>query len=148
MICPFCNFQDSKVIDSRARENGKVIKRRRQCLQCGKRFSTREQVEMSLLLVVKSDARREPFEREKLKRGIIIACAKRSVTSETIEKIVNTVEGKLRESGVDEIESNKIGELVIRELKAVDEVAFVRFASVYRKFQDKEEFLNELNDLS
>jgi transcriptional repressor NrdR len=148
MKCPYCNYYDSKVIDSRAKNNGRLIRRRRECLECGKRFTTREEVEMSLLLVIKMDGRREPFDPEKLRRGIITACAKRPISSETIATVVSRVENQLRESGQDEVASQRIGELVMRELKSVDEVAYVRFASVYRKFSDKEEFITELNELN
>ncbi len=147
MRCPYCHFMDSKVIDSRVKEDGEIIRRRRQCLSCGKRFTTREQIETPLLLVVKSDGRREPFDPEKLKKGIIIACVKRSISLSTIESIVNKVEINLRDRGLDEIDSRLIGELVISELKQIDEVAYVRFASVYRNFRDKEEFIHELNEL-
>ncbi|MCK5738929.1 transcriptional repressor NrdR [bacterium] len=147
MKCPYCQFHDSKVIDSRAKNNNREIRRRRECLKCGKRFTTREQVENSLLLVVKSNGRREPFDRTKLKQGVIIACAKRPVTSDAIEQIVARTEGQLRENGKDEIEAHKIGNLVMTHIKAVDEVAYVRFASVYRKFRNKIEFIKELNAL-
>ena len=147
MKCPYCQFHDSKVIDSRAKNDNREIRRRRECLKCGKRFTTREQVENSLLLVVKSGGRREPFDRTKLKQGVIIACAKRPITSEAIEQIVAKTEGQLRENGKDEIEAHKIGNLVMTHIKAVDEVAYVRFASVYRKFRNKAEFIKELNAL-
>ena len=147
MKCPYCQFHDSKVIDSRAKNNNREIRRRRECLKCGKRFTTREQVENSLLLVVKSNGRREPFDRTKLKQGVIIACAKRPVTSDAIEQIVARTEGQLRENGKDEIEAHEIGNLVMAHIKAVDEVAYVRFASVYRKFRNKTEFIKELNAL-
>lgn len=147
MKCPYCGNNDSKVIDSRAKDNGKVIRRRRECLECGKRFTTREEVDKPLLLVVKTDGRREPFERQKLVKGLIVACTKRPISVDIIETITTRVEANLRESGHEEIDSREIGELVMRELKQIDEVAFVRFASVYRKFADKDEFLAELNEL-
>lgn len=147
MKCPFCNHMETKVIDSRAKDNGKTIRRRRECLSCEKRFTTREEVDQPLLLVVKSDGRREPFDRSKLKQGLLIACTKRPITSDTIESIVSNVEAQLHETGHDEINSKDIGTLVMISLKSVDEVAYVRFASVYRQFKNKEEFVNELNAL-
>ena len=147
MKCPFCNNMETKVIDSRAKDNGKIIRRRRECLKCGKRFTTREEVDQPLLLVIKSDGRREPFDRTKLKQGLLIACTKRPITSDTIESIVSNVEAQLHEMGQDEINSKDIGTLVMIALKPVDEVAYVRFASVYRQFKNKEEFINELNSL-
>lgn len=147
MRCPFCNFNDTKVIDSRAKNEGRIIRRRRECLKCGKRFTTREQIEQPLLLVVKNDGRREPFNREKLKNGIGIACTKRPISLDIIEGIVSKIESEIRDSGHDEVNSKLVGQLVMGHLKSLDEVAYVRFASVYRKFSDKEEFISELKEL-
>jgi len=147
MKCPFCDFKDSKVIDSRTKSNGSVIRRRRECLFCKRRFTTKEYIEETPLIVVKADRRREPFNREKLKRGIQLSCSKRPISHKIIEEIAVKVENELRESVVDEVNSSEIGRLVMRHLKDLDQVAYVRFASVYRKFQDKEEFYNELQEL-
>lgn len=147
MKCPFCNFNDTKVIDSRAKNEGRIIRRRRECLKCSKRFTTREQIEQPLLLVIKSDSNREPFDREKLIRGLQTACTKRPISINTIENIVTKIEGQIRDSGRDEVETHLIGQLVMANLKTLDEVAYVRFASVYRKFSDKEEFISELKEL-
>jgi len=147
MRCPYCHHPDTKVIDSRSKDNGKIIRRRRECLVCEKRFTTREEVDNPLILVVKSDGHREQFDREKLKRGLMIACTKRPISSETLESVVTRVEAQIRESGSDEVESQEIGKFAMKELRFLDEVAYVRFASVYRKFSDKEEFIKELNAL-
>jgi len=147
MRCPYCKNNDTKVIDSRAKDNGTIIRRRRECIQCGRRFTTREEVDQPLLLVIKVDGHREPFNRNKLKQGLMIACTKRPISSETLDKIVTKVETQLRETGQEEVNSQEIGTLVMKELKLVDEVAYVRFASVYRKFTDKAEFIRELNTL-
>lgn len=147
MRCPYCHYYDTKVIDSRAKNEGKVIRRRRECLECGKRFTTREEVDQPVILVVKSDGRREPFDRQKMKKGIMIACTKRPISIDTIESIVSKVEGYTLESAHEEIDSHDLGQIIMRELKKVDEVAYVRFASVYRNFADKEEFISELNEL-
>jgi len=147
MKCPFCNYKDSKVIDSRMKADGTVIRRRRECLSCKRRFTTKEYIEQAPLIVVKADKRREPFSLEKLKKGIRLACSKRPISSETIDDIASKVEFQLREMVADEIDSREIGKLVMVHLKKLDKVAYVRFASVYRNFQDKEEFITELQDL-
>ncbi|MBN1348603.1 transcriptional repressor NrdR [candidate division KSB1 bacterium] len=147
MKCPFCNHTDTKVIDSRVKNEGRIIRRRRECLNCSKRFTTREQIEQPLLLVIKSDGSREPFNRDKLFAGIQIACTKRPVSIDSLENLVTTIENEIRDSGRDEVDAHLIGELVMRHLKTLDEIAYVRFASVYRKFSDKEEFMNELREL-
>ncbi len=147
MRCPFCGSSDTKVLDSRPRENGYLIRRRRECKVCGKRFTTLESMEVLRLYVVKSDGRRELFNREKLIRGIQLACTKRPVSVDDIESIVSRVETALRERGEREVPSRDIGEMVMNQLKELDEVAYVRFASVYRKFKTKEEFLRELQEL-
>jgi transcriptional repressor NrdR len=147
MKCPFCSNPDSKVVDSRPDKDGSTIRRRRECESCGRRFTTHERVEEILPQVVKRDGRREPFDRLKLVSGLKKACEKRPVSAETIEEMVNRVESRLMESGEKELPSTTIGELVMRELHEVDQVAYVRFASVYRSFKDITEFMSELQDL-
>jgi transcriptional repressor NrdR len=135
------------VIDSRPDKDGTAIRRRRECESCGKRFTTHERVEETLPLVMKRDGRREPFERAKLIAGIQKACEKRPVPVETIERLVDRLEARLQESGEKEVPSTVIGELVMNELHHIDQVAYVRFASVYRSFKDISEFMAELQDL-
>jgi len=147
MKCPYCAFSDSKVVDSRPDKGGATIKRRRECESCGKRFTTHERVEEVLPLVTKRDGRREPFDRMKLIAGIQKACEKRPVSVETIEKLVDRLETRLQESGEKEVPSTTLGEWVMSELHGVDQVAYVRFASVYRSFKDISEFMVELQDL-
>jgi transcriptional repressor NrdR len=147
MKCPFCNFSDSKVVDSRPDKGGAAIRRRRECESCGKRFTTHERVEEVLPLVTKRDGRREPFERMKLVNGIQKACEKRPVSVETIEKMVDRLETRMQESGEREIPTTMLGEWIMSELHGVDQVAYVRFASVYRSFKDINEFMEELQDL-
>jgi transcriptional repressor NrdR len=147
MRCPFCSYHDSKVIDSRTRDGGRTIRRRRECLKCRRRFTTREQVDDIPLWVIKQDNRREEFDRQKLVRSIQIACIKRPISMGAIEQMAAKIENELRDEGIDEIESKNIGEAVLVELKVLDDVAYVRFASVYRNFQAKAEFLSELKHL-
>jgi transcriptional repressor NrdR len=147
MKCPFCSFPDSKVVDSRPDKGGSTIRRRRECESCGKRFTTHERVEETLPLVLKKDGRREPFERMKVIAGIQKACEKRPVSTETIERMVDRLETRLQESGERELASTAIGEWVMTELHDIDEVAYVRFASVYRSFKDINEFMVELQEL-
>jgi transcriptional repressor NrdR len=147
MRCPFCSYHDSKVIDSRTRDGGRSIRRRRECLKCQRRFTTREEVDEIPLWVIKQDGRREEFDRQKLIKGMQFACIKRPISMADIETIASKVEFDLRDQAIEEIESNKIGETVMKELKELDEVAYVRFASVYRNFKDKEEFLSEVKQL-
>ncbi len=147
MKCPFCSFQDSKVVDSRPDKGGSAIRRRRECESCGKRFTTHERVEEILPLVMKKDGRREPFDRMKVIAGVQKACEKRPVSVETIERLVDKLETRLQEGNEREISSTVIGEWVMRELHDLDEVAYVRFASVYRSFKDITEFMAELQDL-
>lgn len=147
MRCPFCNYEDSKVVDSRTKNNGNMTRRRRECLSCKRRFTTKEYIEETPLIVVKADQRREPFNRDKLKRGIQLSCCKRPISSQTIDEITSKVENELREHVIDEVNSSEIGRLVMLYLKKLDQVAYVRFASVYRKFQDKDEFITELQEL-
>lgn len=147
MKCPFCAYLDTKVVDSRPDKGGATIRRRRECESCGKRFTTHERVEDILPLVMKKDGRRESFDRLKVIGGIQKACEKRPVSVEQIEQMVDRLETRLQESGEREIASTMIGEWVMNELHSVDQVAYVRFASVYRSFKDINEFMAELQDL-
>lgn len=147
MRCPFCSFEESKVIDSRSADDGERIRRRRECLKCGKRFTTHEVIETVPLIVVKRDKSREVFDRNKLTAGILRACEKRPVSLEQIDNIVDSIEAKLQSSVDREVTSMKIGELAMEQIKAVDEVSYVRFASVYRQFKDINTFMEELNKL-
>ena len=146
MKCPFCGNAENKVIDSRISKDGKAIRRRRECLGCAKRFTTYEFVEDIMPMVVKKDGRREPFDRMKIRNGVMTACEKRPISMESMEKIVEDVEQACQEFQ-SEITSSVIGEKVMAELKALDGVAYVRFASVYRQFRDVGEFMSELKDL-
>ncbi len=148
MRCPYCQYADSRVIDSRTSNEGRIVRRRRECLSCQKRYTTKEHVEESPLIVVKGDGRREVFNREKILHGIQAACSKRPVSMEIINKFVDEIEATLRDGNREEISTRAIGQLVMDGLRRMDEVAYVRFASVYRKFQAKEEFLEELKELS
>ncbi len=147
MKCPFCGHAENKVIDSRISKDGKAIRRRRECLDCAKRFTTYEFVEDILPMVVKKDGRRETFDRMKIRNGVMKACEKRPISMESMEKIVENVEQACQEFQGEEIPSTVIGEKVMNELKALDGVAYVRFASVYRQFRDVGEFMTELKDL-
>ena len=147
MKCPFCGNAENKVIDSRISKDGKAIRRRRECLACSKRFTTYEFVEDIMPMVVKKDGRREPFDRMKIRNGVMTACEKRPISMESMEKIVDDVEQACQEIQAEEIPSSVIGEKVMNELKALDGVAYVRFASVYRQFRDVGEFMSELKDL-
>lgn len=147
MKCPYCGYEESKVIDSRPADDGERIRRRRECLGCGKRFTTHEVIETVPIIVVKRDRSREVFDRNKLLSGILRACEKRKVSIEQIEKMVDDIEMKLQNSLDREVTSQFIGELAMEELKKVDEVSYVRFASVYRQFKDINTFLKELNKL-
>ena len=147
MKCPYCGQIESKVVDSRPAEDGGSIRRRRECLACGKRFTTYETVETLPLIVIKKDGSRQSFEKDKVLKGIIHACAQRPVTMETMERIANEVEQEVQNSMSREVSANKIGELVMDKLKATDQVSYVRFASVYRQFRDIDSFIEELNRL-
>jgi transcriptional repressor NrdR len=147
MKCPFCGHLEDKVIDSRAAGSGDVIRRRRECDQCSRRFTTYERVEDVLPTVVKKDGRREPFDRQKLIRGVRIACNKRPVSIERIEGVADAIEHEAQESERREISASELGERVMVHLRELDEVAYVRFASVYRSFRDVDEFLRELGKL-
>jgi len=146
MKCPFCQYLDTKVIDSRLAKEGDIIRRRRECDQCQKRFTTYERVEETLPLVVKKDGRREPFDRNKLVNGLLKACEKRPVSIDVIQKTVDRIEARLIEKGEKEIPSSALGEEVMSELKNLDDVAYVRFASVYRSFKDIGEFMDLIKD--
>ena len=147
MKCPFCANLESKVVDSRPADEGASIRRRRGCLSCGKRFTTYETVESLPLVVVKKDGSRQSFDKDKVLRGMIRACEKRPVPMETLVKIADTVEQELQNSLERETSTEKIGELVMEHLRDVDEVSYVRFASVYRQFKDIDTFMAELNKL-
>ena len=147
MKCPFCRDLENKVIDSRLTQEGDVIRRRRECLQCHRRFTTYERAEEALPMVVKKDGRRETFDRMKIVAGLRRACEKRPVSIETIEATVDRIERALQERGDKEVQSSVVGEAVMRELHSLDTVAYVRFASVYRSFQDIGEFMEELEQL-
>ncbi len=148
MICPYCSHEETKVMDKRETGEGDVTRRRRECLKCSKRFTTYERVEMIDLIVVKKDGKREPYDRNKLKTGITKACEKRPIRTEIVEDTVNQIEAKLRTMKDVEIRSNVIGEQVMKKLKRMDKVAYIRFASVYRDFADIESFEKELEKLS
>lgn len=147
MRCPFCRAPDSRVVDSRLGKEGDAVRRRRHCDQCGRRFTTYERPDATLPLVAKKDGRREPFDRQKIVNGLLRACEKRPVSADTIEAVADRIERQVQERGERELPSHVIGEAVMRELHALDAVAYVRFASVYRSFGDVHEFMRELEDL-
>ncbi len=147
MKCPYCSFEESKVIDSRPTDEGERIRRRRECLKCQKRFTTYEIIESLPIIVIKKDKSREVFNRDKLIGGMLKACEKRPVSINDIERAVDDIEVKLQNSLDREVTSDAIGELVMDKLKELDEVAYVRFASVYRQFKDLSTFMEELNKL-
>ena len=147
MKCPFCDNEDTKVIDSRHTEEGSAIRRRRECEACGKRFTTYEKVEEVILVVIKKDGTREAFDRSKLLNGIIKACEKRPVSREEMEAVVDDIERGLNNMMEKEVKSTFIGELIMEKLKDLDEVAYVRFASVYRQFTDIDTFISEIEKL-
>ena len=147
MKCPFCGFEESKVIDSRPTDEGQRIRRRRECLKCGKRFTTYEIIESLPIIVIKKDKSRETFNRDKLMTGLLRACEKRPVSIDTLDSMIDDIETNLQNSLDREVSSEKIGELVMEKLKKIDEVAYVRFTSVYRQFKDINTFMKELNKL-
>ncbi len=147
MRCPICGKDNDKVVDSRSAQGGNIVRRRRRCLECGHKFTTYEAIEHTPLYVIKKDNRREVFQREKLLGGIVTACKKRPVSMESIERLVHTIEMDIHSGFQVEVPSWKIGELVMNGLKQLDDVAYVRFASVYRQFKDAEEFIDELRKL-
>ena len=147
MKCPYCNHPDTRVIDSRPAEDGSAIRRRRSCDECGKRFTTYEKVETIPLLIIKKDNNREQYNRSKIERGIIRACYKRPVSAEAIQKTVERIEIKIFSLEAKEVSSTDVGEIVMDELKELDEVAYVRFASVYREFKDVNTFMDEIKKM-
>jgi transcriptional repressor NrdR len=147
MKCPFCENIEDKVIDSRTSREGSAIRRRRECLRCGKRFTSYERVEDVVPMVVKKDGRREPFDIAKIRDGLLISCKKRPIGTDRIDAIVETIEKKLMALGVREVQSSWIGEEIMSELKDLDKVAYVRFASVYRQFKDIDELMDEVKTL-
>lgn len=147
MRCPFCGHQEDKVVDSRSSKEGRAIRRRRECLKCEKRYTTYEYIENVALSVVKRDGRIEEYDRQKLRQGIITACKKRPISMKKIDSIVDKIENEIQNLSQTEVKSSVIGELVMNELEELDEVAYVRFASVYRQFKGKDEFLKELKDM-
>lgn len=147
MKCPFCSYTESKVVDSRPTEEGEKIRRRRECLSCGRRFTTYEVIENLPLIVIKKDKSRELFDRDKLLGGLIRACEKRPIPLSQLEELAADIESSFLNSLMGEVTSTEIGEKVMEELKAIDEVAYVRFASVYRQFKDINTFMSELNKL-
>ncbi len=147
MKCPFCSHPNSKVVDSRPARNGRAIRRRRECLNCLERFTTYEQIEEFQPMVVKKDGRREPFERRKIIDGILKACEKRPISITEIEHFVDELEREIQEKGVPEVQTSAIGEKVMDKLRQWDDVAYVRFASVYKQFKDLKEFMDQLKEL-
>ena len=147
MLCPFCRNDNDRVIDSRAGDDGNSIRRRRECLACRRRFTTYERVERQSLTVVKKGGVREPFDRDKIKRGLAKACWKRPVTEEEIEMVVSALEAELYGTYENELSSRMIGERLMESLRSIDQVAFVRFASVYREFKDVKDFVEELEPI-
>jgi transcriptional repressor NrdR len=147
MKCAFCKKDNDRVIDSRSAEEGSVVRRRRECLACGRRFTTYEKVEAPALYVIKKDGRREQFDREKVKKGLVVACKKRPVPLQKIEEIVARLEQELVDKHDREVRSSVVGDVVMRELRKLDHVAYVRFASVYRAFKDITEFIRELKPM-
>jgi transcriptional repressor NrdR len=144
--CPFCGYPNTKVQDSRSIENGLVIRRRRVCPKCGAKFTTYERFEGGNLMVIKKDGRREKFSREKVMNGIVKACEKRPISMEKIEEITNALEARARKMGT-EISTTEIGEMIMKELRKLDQIAYVRFASVYRDFRDIDQFIEEIGKL-
>jgi transcriptional repressor NrdR len=148
MRCPYCNHQDDKVVDSRSCRDGMAIRRRRECVHCSQRFTTYEYIEHTPLTVIKQDGRREPFDRGKLLEKIQLACYKTTVPADQIEELVDQIETELSSLADKEVPSKQIGELVMDRLRRLNEVAYVRFASVYRQFKDKSDFVRELEQLA
>lgn len=147
MRCPFCTQNQDRVIDSRTTKEGDVIRRRRECESCGRRFTTYERVEEVMPLIIKKDGSREPYDRQKVISGLLKACEKRPISYERIEEVANKIASEVQELGLKEVESHYVGEAVMRALRELDGVAYVRFASVYREFRDLDEFMDTLRDL-
>jgi transcriptional repressor NrdR len=147
MKCPYCHYEDTRVLDSRESNDQDTIRRRRECQKCEKRFTTYERLETSNIIVVKKDSRREQFDRQKLKNGILRACQKRPVSAEKIDRVLDDIEAKIISSGESEISTRMIGELLMKHLKKLDKVAYIRFVSVYKEFTDLASFEDELRKL-
>jgi transcriptional repressor NrdR len=147
MKCPFCGYEEDKVVDSRSSKEGRAIRRRRECLKCEKRYTTYEYIENVALSIVKRDGRAEEYDRQKLRLGIVTACKKRPITMKKIDSIVDKIENEIQNLSHTDIKSQLIGEMVMNELQKLDDVAYVRFASVYRQFKSKDEFLKELKEM-
>ncbi|MDD2703406.1 MAG: transcriptional regulator NrdR [Candidatus Omnitrophica bacterium] len=147
MKCPFCSYKEDKVVDSRATQDEVAIRRRRECLRCGKRFTTYEYIEEPSIMVIKKDGRRQPFDRKKVLTGIMKACEKRPISMDKMEDVIVQVERAIQKKVGKEVPTSKIGELVMEKLKELDEVAYVRFASVYRQFKDVGQFMDELKGI-
>lgn len=147
MRCPYCSHEEDKVVDSRTSKEGRAVRRRRECLNCTRRFTTYEYIENISLTIMKNDQRREPYERQKLMQGITSACKKRPVSVKKIESIVDKIENQIEKMSKNEVPSSEIGKMVMAELYSLDEVAYVRFASVYRKFKDISEFISEVKEI-
>jgi transcriptional repressor NrdR len=147
MKCPYCSFEDSRVVDSRSVRDGSLIRRRRECESCKRRFTTYEYIEKIPLMVIKNDGRREPYNREKLKMGLITACKKRPVRMDEIDSLILSVEKNIDRLNTSEVPSNKLGEIVVKHLKEIDPVAYVRFASVYYRFEAVSEFEKQIKQL-
>jgi len=147
MLCPRCSYSDSKVVDSRLNKEQTQIRRRRLCLECGFRYTTFEKIEPTLPQIVKRDERREAFDRDKVRASIAIACRKRPISQTRIDKLVDKIEAQLSDAGEKELPSEQVGLMVMEELREMDQVAYVRFASVYREFQDVDEFMREIREL-
>jgi transcriptional repressor NrdR len=147
MNCPYCGFKEDKVVDSRATAENSAIRRRRECLKCGQRFTTYEYIEDVSLMVIKRDGRRQAFDRKKILTGIMKACEKRPISVDKMEEIATSIERAVQKKSDREVSSRSIGELVMERLKSIDDVAYVRFASVYRQFQDVSEFMKALSEI-
>ena len=147
MKCPFCSAPDTKVIETRLTDSDGSIRRRRECEKCGKRFTTFERLETAFITVIKKDNTRQPFDRNKILSGLIRACIKRNISTATLEKIVEDIESEIRNFHSNEINSREIGDIVLKKLKNLDKVAYIRFASVYKQFDSIEQFTNELSEL-
>ncbi len=147
MKCPFCGYIDTKVLDSRPNDNHTAIRRRRECIECRKRFTTYEKIETIPLIVIKKDNNREPYDRTKIQSGVLRACYKRPVSADRINQLVDDIESDIFSQGNSEIKSTAIGEIVMNRIKDVDQVAYVRFASVYREFKDVDTFIDEIEKL-
>ena len=147
MRCPSCGYAESKVVDSRPADDGASIRRRRECLECSNRFTTYERREELPLVVIKSDGRREPFDRQKIMRGLVAATVKRDLDVAQLDALIDSVENELRDGGITEVPSKRLGEMVLLHLRDIDDVAYVRFASVYREFKDVNTFLSELKKM-